>query len=83
MVFTENSKISVANLLCKIFRTVWEFQDISVTQILREIKFREFRSFQSAFFANLGALNFVDSAKYKKKSKFRASQSVKIADFAL
>ena len=43
----------------------WKLQDISITQILREIKFREFRSSQSAF-ANLGALNFVDSAKYKK-----------------
>ena len=38
--------------------TVWKFQDFSVTQILREINFGEFKSAQSAVFAILEALNF-------------------------
>ena len=37
-----------------------KFQDFSVTQILREINFREFRRPKPAFFAILGALNFVN-----------------------
>ena len=39
---------------------MWKFQDFSVIQILREINFRESRSCKTAFFANLGALNFVN-----------------------
>ena len=39
--------------------TVWIFQDFSVTQILREINFGEFRSSKTAIFAIKGALNFV------------------------
>ena len=36
--------------------TVWKFQDFSVTQFLREINYREFRSSK---IATLGALNFL------------------------
>ena len=40
--------------------TVCEFHDFSVTQILREIIFENFRSANSAVFAILGADNFVN-----------------------
>ena len=36
--------------------TLWKFQDFSVAQILREIKFVEFRSSKTAIFALFGAL---------------------------
>ena len=39
---------------------MWKFHDFSVTQILREINFRESSSSKTAFFAIQGALNFVD-----------------------
>ena len=35
--------------------TVWKFQDLSVTQILREINFWDSNSTKTAFFAILGA----------------------------
>ena len=38
---------------------MWKFYDFSVTQILREINFGEFRGSKSAIFAIFGALNFV------------------------
>ena len=38
----------------------WIFQDLSVTQILREINFREPKSPKIAIFAISGALNFID-----------------------
>ena len=41
------------------YRTVWKFQDFSVTQILREINFEYFELLKIAVFAILGALNFV------------------------
>ena len=34
------------------------FQNFSITQILREIKFRDFRSAESAILPHLEALNF-------------------------
>ena len=39
---------------------VWKFQDFSVTQILREIKFGQFKSTKTVVFAILEALNLVD-----------------------
>ena len=38
--------------------TVWKFHDFSISQILREIKFGDFRSAKSAIFAILEALYF-------------------------
>ena len=40
--------------------TLWKFQDISITQILREINFEDSRSAKSNIFAILGALTFVN-----------------------
>ena len=37
--------------------TMWKFYDFSITQILRQINFRDFRSAKSAIFAILEALN--------------------------
>ena len=39
---------------------MWKFQIFSVSQILCESNFGEFRSSKTAIFAILGALNFVD-----------------------
>ena len=52
--------------------TVWKFQDLSVIQILREIKFGESRSSKTAILANFGALNFVGLVKFslQKVQKF-------------
>ena len=62
------------------------FQDFSVTHILREIDFAEFRSSKMAFFPISGALTYVDlvnfsieKCKNPKNSKFRASKCVKMA----
>ena len=38
--------------------TMWKFQDFSVTQILREINFRECKSAKFAISTNLESLNF-------------------------
>ena len=38
--------------------TVWKIHDISITQILREIKFGDSRSSKSAIYTHLEALNF-------------------------
>ena len=40
--------------------TMWKVQDFTVTHILREINFGESRRSKTAFWAILGALNFVD-----------------------
>ena len=37
----------------------WNFQDFSITQILREINFEDSRSGKTAFFAFLGATNHI------------------------
>ena len=52
--------------------TEWKFQEFSITQILREINFRECRSCKTANFAILGALNFVNLVNFspKKVQKF-------------
>ena len=62
-------------------------QDFSVIQILREINFREGRSSKTAI---LGTLDFVDlgefyfkKCKNAEESKSRASECVKMTDFAL
>ena len=73
-----------------LYYTVWKFQDFSVILILREINFGEFRSSQTAVFAILGALNFVDLGNFNlqivqkliKKSTFLASVRLKMAYFA-
>ena len=69
---------------------MWNFHDLSVTQILREINFGESRSYKTADCAIIGALNFVlvvnfclKKFKYSKIVKFRASQFVKIANFQM
>ena len=67
-----------------------EIQDFYIIQILREINFGESRGSETAVFAISRALryaNLVNSSLQKvqkfKKSKFRASRCVKMADFAL
>jgi len=43
----------------EIHSTPWKFQDFSIIHILREIDLGEYRSYKTAIFATLGALNFV------------------------
>ena len=52
--------------------TVWKFQDFSVTYILREINFGDSRSFKTAVFAIIEALNFDDLVNFslQKLQKF-------------
>jgi len=59
--------------------TVWNFQDFSVTQILREINFEKCRSSKTAYFAILGALNFVDLCHFQpaKSAKIHENQNSK------
>ena len=73
------------------FFTLWcgNFR-ILVTQFLREIKFGVSRSSKNAVLAILRAVKIVDlvNSAFKKcknpsKSKFRASECVKMANFAL
>ena len=49
-----------------------KFQDFSVTQILREINFGEFRSSKNAIFAIFGTPNFIDLVNFslQKVQKF-------------
>ena len=59
----EHIFLSSTFLLCKqIFfcdiQTVWKFEDLSITQILREINFGDSRSAKSAILAHLEVLNF-------------------------
>ena len=63
---------------------VRKFEDLSVTQILREINFGEYRSSKTAVFAILGALNLVDlvnfslqKVKNAEKPKIKASKCAK------
>ena len=46
--------------LSQVQYTMWKVQDISVSQILREINNGESRSYNTALFVILGALNFVN-----------------------
>ena len=61
---------------------MWKFEDFSITQILREINFRESRRLQTAVFAKLRALNFVDLAnlalKKCKKQKSHISKALNV-----
>ena len=66
--------------------TVWKIHDISITQILREIKFGDSRSPKSAIYTHLEALNFdlyeflhFGRLKFTKLTQFRASKNGKIA----
>ena len=67
---------------------MWKFQDFSVTQILREQNFGEFRNGKTAAFAILWAMNFVDLINFSlqklprfRKFKDRGSRRIKRADF--
>ena len=69
---------------------MWKFYDFSVTQILREINFGEFRGSKSAIFAIFGALNFVYwvNSSLQKVQKFieikiQSLSMCEIANFAL
>ena len=61
--------------------TVWKFHDFFVTQILREINFEDSRSSKIPVFA-LTFVNFLNFS-LQKVQKFRPSECVKMADFAL
>ena len=43
---------------------MWKFQDLSITQILREINFGESRSSQTAIFATLETLNLANLVNF-------------------
>ena len=51
---------------------MWKFQDFPITQFLREINFRVFRRSETAIFAILRALNFVNLLNFslQKVAKF-------------
>ena len=65
---------------------MWKFRNLTATLILREINFSDFRSNKIAIFIVFEALNFdFDGfffqflrAEFLPKTKFRASQPVKI-----
>ena len=78
------AKVKIGRPQC----TMWKFHDFSITKILREINFRASRSPKSAVFAIFGALNFrflkisaLKKCKINKKTLFRDSKCVTIADF--
>ena len=67
---------------------MWKFYVYTITQILREINFRDSRSAKTAVFAIFGAVNFfhlgnfsLQKVQNSEKSKFRASKCVKKAVF--
>ena len=67
---------------------MWKLNDFSITQILSEINFGEYRSSKTVFLAILRALNFLilvifslQEVQNSWKSKFRVSQCVKTAGF--
>ena len=69
---------------------MWKLHDFSVTQILREINFGEYRSSKNAVLAILGALKMIDlvNFSFEKVQKFitiklRPSENYKIANSAL
>ena len=70
--------------------SMWKNQDLSVTQILREINFQDSTSAKSAF-AILGALKIVDLVnfslqrmqKFTKNQNSQSLQMCEMADFAL
>ena len=56
---------------------MWKFHDFTVTQILREINFRDYRSVKSANFVISEALNF-DFYEFLQFLKAEIHQSKKI-----
>jgi len=64
---------------------VWRFQNFSITQILREINFRDFRNAKSAILPHLEALDFDFYAFLKveltKLAKFGALKMAKTSVF--
>ena len=67
---------------------MWKFQDLSATQILREIKFGHFEAPKTAIFTILAALNFeflelLTFSHVKFFQKIKASNMVKTAIFDL
>ena len=83
-------KNPTTSIITPVRNTVWKFHDFSITQILREINFGDSRSFMTAIFAILEALNFDGLVNFSLqklqmfiKSKLRHSGCVKIADFAI
>ena len=53
--FTENSHLKA--IFCT-SRTVWKFHDFSITQILREINFGEYRGSKTAIFIQFRGTEF-------------------------
>ena len=69
---------------------MWKFHDFSITQISREIIFRDFRGPKNAILTHLEALDFdfheflhFQKAEIYLNQKFRAPKIVKIALFAI
>ena len=64
-----------------------KFQDISATQILREINFDNLKAPKTAILTIWVVVNFefleISSVRLFQKSKFKASKNVKMADFNL
>ena len=56
LLFTNYYLPLLENYTCITVPTVWKFHDISVTQILREINFEDFRSAKFAILTHLEAL---------------------------
>ena len=52
--------------------TVWKYHDFSVTQILREINFEEYKSSETGVFATLGAVKMINflNVSFQKVQKF-------------
>ena len=70
-----NTKIKLLLLTGVFHFTVWNCQDFSVIQILREVNFEESRSSKTAFFAN----NM--SIQPSVNTKIHSLQNFKMADF--
>ena len=62
---TSHPVITLQSLFC----TVWNFQDFSVTYILREIKFGNFRRSKSAILATLENSPFFESVRNSQNLK--------------
>ena len=67
---------------------MWKFYDFSITQILREIKFGDFRCAKSAILTHFKALNFefyeflhFSKAKIYQTDKFEPQEMAKKKQF--
>ena len=67
---------------------MWKFKNFTATQILREIKFGNFRGSKTAILAILKALNFefwdiphLEMLRIPKIWNFQVAKKVKMADF--